>query len=275
MAASLSVSVVTYAPDLAVVRQTIDALRESTDAALAGGTLERVQLWLVDNGPGDAWVAPLTAIADQLSRGGVETTVITGHGNVGYGEGHNLAIRHSHAKYHLVLNPDVVLDVDGIALAVEFLDLHPEIGMLAPQARDGNGRMLYLCKRYPTVFDLALRGFAPEFLRRLFRRRLERYEMRDVLDDNVHVRIPIVSGSFMFCRREALAAVGSFSSDFFLYFEDFDLSLRVGWLYDIAYVPSVKIVHFGGYTSRKGSRHIRLFARSAITFFHIHGWKLW
>ena len=65
---------------------------------------------------------------------------------------------------------------------VRWLDAHPDVGALAPLARDGDGNRVYLCKRYPAIFDLFLRAFAPKLLRRMFRRRLDRYELRDIMD---------------------------------------------------------------------------------------------
>ena len=79
----------------------------------------------------------------------------------------------------------------------------------------------------------------------------------------------------MLARAEVLRALGGFSSRYFLYFEDFDLSLRLGRIAAIAYVPAVRIVHLGGEAARKGRLHQRLFLRSALTFFGSHGWKLW
>jgi GT2 family glycosyltransferase len=79
----------------------------------------------------------------------------------------------------------------------------------------------------------------------------------------------------MFLRREAFDEIGGFSARFFLYFEDFDLSIRIreaGW--DIAYVPTAVITHHGGSASRKGLRHIFMFTSSAISFFNRHGWKM-
>ena len=87
--------------------------------------------------------------------------------------------------------------------------------------------------------------------------------------------VPIVSGCFMFFRRDVLDAVGGFSPDYFLYFEDFDLSLRVSKVARIAYVPAVRIVHHGGDAARKGLKHIWMFTRSAVTFFNTHGWRWW
>jgi GT2 family glycosyltransferase len=190
-----------------------------------------------------------------------------------YGKGAQLALRASLAEFHLVLNPDAALEPEAIDEAVRYMAANPEVGILAPQARDSSGERLYLCKRYPSVLDLLLRGFAPAAIKRRFRARLERYEMRELSADLPLKGISIVSGSFMFCRRALIAEIGGFSESFFLYFEDFDLSLRAAARGELAWVPSVRITHHGGNAARKGWRHVGLFARSAITFFNRHGWK--
>ena len=38
-------------------------------------------------------------------------------------------------------------------------------------------------------------------------------------------------------------------------------------------VPTVGITHAGGFTSRRGWRHIRLFLASAAKYFSVHGWR--
>ncbi len=117
----------------------------------------------------------------------------------------------------------------------------------------GDGRRQYLCKRYPTVLDLALRGFAPAWLQRRLQTRLDRYELHEQAGDAVLWDPPIASGCFMLCRRAALEQVGGFRPDYFLYFEDFDLSLRLAAVTRLAYAPQVRIVHLGGHAARKGS----------------------
>ena len=201
-------------------------------------------------------------------------TTLRGHGNIGFGRAHDLAILPSDAPYHLVLNPDVVLEPGALVEGLRHLEAHPGVGLVTPFAVDEEGQRLYLCKRYPSVMVLGLRGFAPGWLRRPFRSVLERYEMRDLAEDQVAGDIPIASGCFMLARGELLRALGGFSSHYFLYFEDFDLSLRLGRRATIAYVPRVRIVHTGGEAARKGWAHRRMFIRSAITFFHRNGWRL-
>jgi GT2 family glycosyltransferase len=146
--------------------------------------------------------------------------------------------------------------------------------MLAPDVRGAGGERQYLCRRYPSLFVLFLRGFAPAWMKRRFRPLLDRYELRDRMDAEVVRDVPIASGCFMFARRDVLAAVGGFAPEYFLYFEDYDLSLRIRRRSEIAYVGRVKIIHHGGEAAKKGSTHVRLFLASALRFFRTHGWKI-
>jgi hypothetical protein len=187
--------------------------------------------------------------------------------------GHNAALEGLNTEYHLVLNPDVVMAEDALAQAISFMKENPDVGLLVPFAVDGSGKRQYLCKRYPAVLDLCLRGFMPRCIQSLFEARLARYEMRGITEQETVKAIPIASGCFMFFRRSVLNAVGNFSSRFFLYFEDFDLSIRVNQISSIAYAPTVRIIHSGGSAARKGIQHVLRFARSALTFYRTHAWK--
>lgn len=270
LSARLSVSVVIYAPELAVLRDTLQSLSKSLDVARTAGSLADADVAVIDNGPEAAWTERLTELASRC-----RARLISGHGNVGYGRGHNIALLASKSDFHLVLNPDVIVDEYAIDEALRFMSVHPQVVMLAPQVRGAEGGQQFLCKRYPSIFDLALRGFAPAWLKRRFDVRLSRYEMRDLPLDQPTLGVPVLSGSFMFCRRGPIAAIGGFADDFFVYFEDFDLSLRASRVGTLAFVPRVKAVHFGGNAARKGLRHIQLFACGALVFFRRNGWRWW
>ena len=130
----------------------------------------------------------------------------------------------------------------------------------------GNGEQEFLCKRYPSVLVLFLRGFAPRFVRRLFNRHLATYEMRDLCSGEHQANVAIASGCFMLLRTSALQAVGGFNEAFFLYFEDFDLSLRLGRLGRLVFDPAMRIVHHGGYAASKGRLHLKYFINSGVMF---------
>jgi GT2 family glycosyltransferase len=177
-------------------------------------------------------------------------------------------------EFHLILNPDIRLDADALINALAFMRANERCGLLSPYAVWPNGQRQYLCKRYPAVFDLILRGFAPQIIRSLFSARLAQYEMQAETQNNVFWNPPIVSGCFMFFKGTTLKNTHRFSNKFFLYFEDFDLSLRSGKIADTAYVPDVRVIHAGGHASKKGFWHIKVFIQSAMTFYRIHGFKL-
>ncbi|MFZ5775608.1 MAG: glycosyltransferase family 2 protein [Thermodesulfobacteriota bacterium] len=275
---TLTVSIVTFAPDLPLLSECIASLNTAACVAIQQGILANASLDLIDNGPGNEWRERLLALSyDLRSRPDflLPIQVRSGHGNRGFGAGHNMAIRDSAADFHLILNPDVILDAHAISVGLVFLKEHPQAGVVSPKAESAPGVRQYLCRIYPNLLDLFLRGFAPPFARRPFARRLAAAERRDACGESPALDMEIISGCFMLYRRELLQQLHGFCEDFFLYFEDFDLSLRTSRVARLAYVPGMRILHAGGNAGRKGLRHVRMFVASAWTFFNRHGWRLW
>ena len=274
---SLQISIVTYQPDLALLERTLDSLGIAIEAAQDARVLKTVHVALIDNS-GDRGIAERVIELGRVrfTDTAVHVMFLHGHANIGYGAAHNLVLHGTGADYHLVLNPDAELAADALVNAVRWLDAHPEVGALAPAVADDAGNRQYLCKRYPAVVDLVLRGFAPRFVQRLFARRLARYEMRDIVDavpPRDAIGVPVMSGAFLLARRDAIDRTGGFDPRFFLYFEDFDWSVRLNAVARNAFVPSVSIVHHGGGAARKGLRHIVWFVGSGLKFYSKHGWK--
>tara|TARA_B110000037_G_C16645177_1_gene312164 strand:- start:42 stop:461 length:420 start_codon:yes stop_codon:yes gene_type:complete len=136
-----------------------------------------------------------------------------------------------------------------------------------------DGSDAYLCKRYPSLLVLFVRGLKQWWPYSVFEQNLAQYEYHELLDSEPS-EVELLSGCCMFARTQALQDVGGFDEDFFLYFEDFDLSLRMREVGRIVHLPTAKIIHLGGNSAAKGPHHIRLFVQSAIRFFQKHGWKI-
>jgi GT2 family glycosyltransferase len=277
MAPSLSVAVVTHAPDMRLLARTLASLAEAIAFARERGSLAAASLHIVDNGPdgSDGLASMLRALAAAaLARAdGTALEVITGHGNVGFGRGHNLALAQARGELHLILNPDVEMERDTLDAALRYLSGRADVGAVTPAARGADGEREYLVKSYPTPGVLFVRGFVPRALRPLFRRALDAYELRHLDWEREQAPVTIASGCFLLCRRPVLDAVEGFDPGYFLYFEDFDLTLRLSRITTVAYCPQARIVHHGGEAASKGWKHVAWFAKSARRFFSAHGWR--
>lgn len=270
----LTVSIVIFDSEPELFRKVIKNLIGSVDYAVKKKILDKTKLVLVDNSPGKNYSSVIEDLIESSSS--LEFKSIAPAYNLGFGKGHNLVFDSVRSSFYLVLNPDVIVNNETIGEAVDYMWNHNRAGMISPQSHSPSGEKQYLCKEFPTVMDLFIRGFLPDLIYRLFKNRIDKYEMRGLTEDTTTDDIKIASGCFMFIRQDALKNISGFSPEYFLYFEDFDFSKKIrdsGW--NIAYVPSVSIIHCGGNASKKGVRHIILFITSAIRFFNSHGWKIW
>ena len=263
----ISISIVTF-NNAAVIGRCLDSLADSLDHDQA------VSLAVVDNGSTDETLSMVRAFGERKPRG-ITLTVTLAPGNLGYGRGHNLAIQNAPSAYHVICNPDIIFRGNPLRTLKEHLDLHEDIGLLCPAVLNEDLTPQHLNKRLPTVLDLFLRRFLPRAARPLFRRRLDRYEMRDIPYDAI-VDVPFVSGAFLFCRVEALKRVGGFDGRYFLYFEDVDLSRSVQQAgFRTVCLPQASVVHLWGRAHHKSPRMALTFAQSGIRYFRKWGWDLW
>lgn len=275
---SLLVAIVIYHPDVAWLEKTLGSLAVALGEARRGAQITQATIVLVDNAATAAESPHQAALIYELGAyPWIKLTTLAGHGNVGYGAANNKAVSsQTPHDFVLILNPDVALARDAVSAAVGYLQTHAGAVLVSPVAVSENGAPLYLAYRYPTVLTLGLRGFAPTFIKGFFTSTLARYEIRGSGDppfDGALEKLTLVSGCFMLMRGNAFRDAAGFDEHFFLYFEDFDLALRLSRLGNMVRLPACRITHAGGGASRKGLRHIRLFCRSALQFFNKHGWR--
>jgi len=266
----LAVSVVLFHSSLSQ----FDRLLGSLAAALRDAGLEAVKIICLDNSLNPAYAARGRNVCDRWKNAEEHSIEwVSTDVNGGYGAGHNIALSRVNSQYHLLLNPDVELDKSAISEALRLMDSDPRIALLAPVGFDSHGEPEYLAKAYPSVWVLALRAFSPRWFKRLNMKRLDRYEMRQRADaDNLRA-IVLASGCCMWVRRGALDQVGGFDESYFLYWEDYDLSMKLAQHGHLVESQAIRIVHHGGDAAGKGWRHIGWFIAGAVRFFRRWGWR--
>ncbi len=194
--------------------------------------------------------------------------------NAGYGRGHNKALEEcSDSKYHVMINPDIIIAPSVIETLAAFMDENTDIGMVCPKVLNEDGTVQHLNKRRTTVYDLFLRRLLPDSLRSFFQKRLDYYEMKDVGYDSIY-DVPFVTGAFMFCRTEILKEVGGFDPRYFMYFEDADLSRKFQeHNCRTVFCPYVSVTHLWERASHKSIKMGFVFIANGIRYFNKWGWK--
>jgi len=238
----------------------VDELRRLVSQLLEQGA---TRVYLVDNSPltfdtFSAWEPPERVVIIRTGR------------NLGYGAGHNLAIRDSvlRHRYHLVCNPDIDLGPDVLPRLHSALEERPDVGLCMPRIVGRDGALQYACKRAPSPIDYLARVVSPAGwgARRRFR-----FEMRDCSYDG-EMEVECLSGCFMFFRSAVLSRLSGFDERFFLYFEDFDLARRARRLARNLYYPFSHVTHGYARAHAHSWRLTATFVRSAVRYFNKWGW---
>ena len=198
---------------------------------------------------------------------------IQGHGNIGYGAGHNIGIRKAvleDAEYHLVLNPDIEFASCVIDFLFNYIEANPSVGYVMPKIIYPDGELQYLCKLLPTPFDLIVRRFFPNV--KLFRKLNYKYELRHSGYNEI-INPPCLSGCFMFLNLNVVEKHNIyFDERFFMYCEDFDLVRRIHRVAKTIYYPNVSVVHKHAKESYRSRKLMILHIKSAIKYFNKWGW---
>lgn len=174
--------------------------------------------------------------------------VIRTGANLGFAKANNIGIRQSRGRYLCLVNSDVEVGPGCIDTLVDYCEAHPRVGMAGPYVQGGDGLLQRSCRGFPSLWNMSCRAAA---LDTIFPRveAFTGYAMTHWPHDSVR-KVDILSGCFWLARREAVDQVGMLDEAFFMYGEDMDWCRRFrtgGW--DAVFVPSARIIHYGGASS--------------------------
>ncbi len=230
----------------------------------------KVGLVIVDNASRDASVATIREVAP-------DATLIENGVNVGFGRANNQALLHAHGRHLLLLNADAYVEPDALRLCVEYLDRHPECGVLGALSVDEDGHPSYSGRAFPTP----LRTFAQQT--GLLGRRLARDDRHDETQsgraaDDSAFDCDWVVGCFYLVQRKAVDRVGLFDPRYFLYFEEVDHCRAMHEAgYAVRCLPGARVVHEGGGSASSdgaldGARQISAYqVESGLLYHRKHG----
>lgn len=223
-----------------------------------------IEIIVVDNHSVDGSVQMLKEKFPQV-------IVIENKDNVGFSKANNQGIKIARGKYVLLLNPDTVLQEDTLVKCFEFMEATPDAGALGVKMFDGKGNFLPESKRgFPSPMVAFYKIFG---LSKLFPKSkiFGRYHLGFLDKDKTH-NVDVLSGAFMFIRKEVLNKIGGLDEDYFMYGEDIDLSYRIKKAgYNNYYFADTSIIHYKGESTKKSSvNYVIVFYKAMVIFANKH-----
>jgi N-acetylglucosaminyl-diphospho-decaprenol L-rhamnosyltransferase len=165
--------------------------------------------------------------------------------NVGFASACNRGFETGSAPFVLFLNPDATIASDAIERLAAVLAGDESIGAVAPRLLTGEGRQEHSLRRFPRLRSTYSQSL---FLHRLFP--YASWVDEVIREPSRYARYgpaEWVSGACVLVRRTALASIGGWDEEFFLYGEDVDLCRRLTDAGQrIVYEPAATAVHAGG-----------------------------
>lgn len=211
------------------------------------------ELIISDNGSADGSL-------DFVRQNYPRARILENRANLGYARGNNVGIEAARGQYILILNPDTIIQDQGLDRWMQFAARHPEAGALGCKVVNPDGSLQDPARPFPTNWlylqmALWLRG--------------NRYLW---WDGNSQRRIAWQSGCAVLFRADVLRQLKGFDERFFYHFEEVDLCYRV-WQagFPILYTPDAVITHLGGQSVGRFPIRFELEKyRNRYRYFHKH-----
>lgn len=186
--------------------------------------------------------------------------------NGGFSHGNNIGFGHATGEYILMLNPDTIVTRRTMQECIAFMDSHPEAGATGVRMINHDGTFAMESRRgivTPWVSFCKATGLC----KRYSNSRLFGHYYMSYLDKNCINPIEMISGAFMLLRKSTLDKVGVLDEQFFMYWEDSDLSYRILQAgYKNYYLP-FPILHYKGESSVKSKLRYRYWLYSSLQIF--------
>lgn len=178
--------------------------------------------------------------------------------NVGFGRANNEAIKIAKGRNVFLLNPDTIILNNAVKILSDFLDEHPDVAVC--------GGNLYTRELEPLhSYLMSLPSLYSEIDQLLGERlSFKRYGNNIYFNHTGNpLEVGYITGADMMIRKSVLDRVGAFDPDFFMYFEETELTFRMRKSgYKVMSVPDARIIHLEGQSSQLKEKREKMFLLS-------------
>jgi GT2 family glycosyltransferase len=226
-----------------IVNYNTSLLAEQCIASVYAHTMANsFEIIVVDNASSDRSIENITTQFPEIQ-------LLQNQSNLGFGKANNQGINLALGEFVFLLNSDTVLHSDAIGTFVKYMR-RPEnsrVAVCGAALSTGTDRPATSFGNFPGIFQcISSLGFSYLY-RSYYRKHLDIGVAN--YDDKIK-KVDFISGADMMIRKSVLQQTGAFDEDFFLYFEETELSYRIQKAgYYSVLLPEVKITHYEGSSS--------------------------
>src|SRR3990167_4864645 len=196
--------------------------------------------------------------------------------NVGFGAGHDLALKNSTSSTFLIVNPDIVMLDHAIDELYTFLAQNNKRGIAAPKLLYADLTIQRSAHPWPTFFTPLYRrtGIGKTLWGKM---KSGMYDMEKY--DYVHPqKIAWAMGACLMIKRDVWDKVGGFDERYFMYYEDVDIC-RKAWTsgFEVWLQPKSIMIHYHKRHSAQKKWWASLFNKTARIHMnsHVHYFRKW
>jgi GT2 family glycosyltransferase len=217
-------------------------LKKCLVSVYANTTELQFEIIVVDNASYDGCDTMLQAEFPDVKF--IQSTV-----NLGFAKANNLGASRATGRFLLFLNPDTSVVGDAVAELMCVFTSHPDAAVVGCRLLNADLSIQMSCvQAFPTILSEVLDN---GYLREKFpNSSLWGTEALSSVGTGT-AQVECVSGACLMIRQGVFAAVGGFSTVFFMYVEDRDLCFKTSQLgYKTYYVGGTTVIHYSGSSSQ-------------------------
>jgi GT2 family glycosyltransferase len=237
---------------------TRELTHHAVESVLASTGPISFEIIVVDNASSDGSAAHLKETFPQIS-------VLESPTNLGFAGANNRGALHSKARYLLLLNSDARVPPSALHETVQWLDAHPDVGVLGAQLLNEDGSRQNSIASQPS---LATELLNKSLLRLLFPQSFpgKEHAFSEPTD------VDSVIGAYMVVRGDLWQKLGGLDESYFLFLEETDFCDRARAAgFRVIHHPDIRVWHRQGGSAGHISIRARIeYWNSRYTFFQKH-----
>lgn len=221
------------------------------------------EIIVVDNNEKDS-------LQKELKRKFPKVIYVKSERNLGFGAGNNLGVKHARGEYLFFLNPDTKVLKNAVDNLYSFLRNNKNAGIVSPVLFD---KYINPLENQGYKELTPMRAF---FSYSIFRKVFPDKTIYSNFNSQFWKKNPIkevdtITGAALMIKKDTFNKVNGFDEDYFLYFEENDISKKVRELgYKLFVNSNSKIIHKVGQSTKSFGNRDKVFSKSRFLYFKKH-----